>query len=691
MDAALDSHEDTTTTDYDSGDSGRVGYAYEGGKATVSSKQLAKAASPRRKPKSRSPKGKPRITNACYACGAPQSPPESDPDVNESTEFEEDTDVEGSVEHRSRPARRRLSGPEEAGAREEKDRGRKRSQRSDSKKSTKPVAHKQTPYIEEYPEDEAQRPVILLKEHKLPRRFSASDAKSGARDSVEDHKDAGASSRGRSPTGKRLPANAATQGVQPPKKQSTTPRRRRSGFQAVPGGKFSDSELGSSESESEQTPVKALEASPPRRRTLEASPPHHKALEESPQRRKALEESPPRRQSRGSHPPADLPSAVARSSAWPEHPQYSSSWPLQSGSHYVTQQPRADHGYESEDESDDDAGNGHRHLPTKQHTVSGNNQQIRSHQEQQRQHQHHRHTSQQQHQQQQQHHQQPQHVNSGHHQKPQAVPRPINNPPRRPTRERDETPQPPNPRPRQPRPPRPIVARTVVSQRSMATMDRAGTGRDSVAASLCDIWRGRPEDWESPYSSSEDEYASDLDGERAPAMRMIEGSPQRSGRELSVASYYSRRERDPSTARARVQRPMEAAAGFLRRSDATTMVPAAWERCESPERMAEDDEMRLEVSRRRGVSRARSRWTMAEYGGGRGRSPSPAPPVRRWTVDTSGFRGRSKSRGREPVFSARKTREFLSPKPKRAEKFDFDAWGRERASRSMLALGLGLA
>jgi hypothetical protein len=234
MDTTLDTHEDTTTTDYDSGDSGRVGYAYEGGKASVNSKQLAKAASPRRKPKSRSPKGKPRTSNACYACGAPQLLPGSDPDVNESTDFEEGTDVEGNVEHRCRPTRRRLSGPEEADAREDKDRGRDRSQRSDSKKSTKRAARKRTPYIEEYPEDEAQRPVILLKEHKLPRRFSASDAKSAAQDSVEDHKDVGASSRGRSPTGKRLPAWAA-QGVQPPKKQ-TTPKRRRSGFQAVPGG-----------------------------------------------------------------------------------------------------------------------------------------------------------------------------------------------------------------------------------------------------------------------------------------------------------------------------------------------------------------------------------------------------------------------------------------------------------------------
>ncbi|KAK0633779.1 hypothetical protein B0T14DRAFT_550961 [Immersiella caudata] len=588
MDNTLDSHEDTTTTDYDSGDSGRVGYAYEGGKASVSSKQLAKAASPRRKPKSRSPKGKPRISNACYACGAPQSPPESDPDVNESTDFEEDTDVEGNVEHRCRPTRRRLSGPEEADAREDKDkdkdkdRARDRSQRSDSKKSAKRVARKRTPYIEEYPENEAQRPVILLKEHRLPRRFSASDAKSGAQDSVEDHKDAGASSRGRSPTGKRLPA-WAVQGVQPPKKQ-TTPKRRRSGFQAVPGGKFSDSELGSSESESEQPPVKALEPSPPRRHTLEASPPARNAIEESPPRRKTVEESPPRRQSRGSHPPADLPSVVSRSSAWPQQPQYSSSWPMQSGSQYQPSQPRPDHGYESEGESDDAADNHRSHvLHTKQHVVPGRSQQMHQHQQQQQ-------PQHRQQQQQQQHHQQPQqpqqqqyhhqqHIHAGHHQTQQAPPRPVNNdPPRRPTRERDETPQPPNPRSRQPRPPRPIIARTVVSQRSMATMM---TGRDSTAASLCEIWRGRPEDWESPYSSSEDEYASDLDGERIPTMRMIEGSPPRCRREPSIASFYSRRERDASVARARTQRPTEAAAGFLRRSDALAVGPAAWESVET--------------------------------------------------------------------------------------------------------------
>jgi len=285
----MDSHEDTTTTDYDSGDSGRVSYAYEGGKATASSKQLTKAiaASPaRRKPnKSRSPQAKTRTTVlCCHVCGAVQSPPPSDSGDNasanrnndyyhsddaESTEFEEDTDVEnggscgggavgeGDVEHRcrrqTRRRRRRLSGPEGGNG---SNRSSKKVSASSLSSSAKRAAgsRKRTPYIEEYPEDPAWRPTILLKEHKLPRRFSTSDAKGtgASQNSVEDrergrgreHDPSGTTpsgSRGRSPPGKRLPAWAAQQGVQQGtnKKNSTTnPRRRHSDFQAVPGGKY---------------------------------------------------------------------------------------------------------------------------------------------------------------------------------------------------------------------------------------------------------------------------------------------------------------------------------------------------------------------------------------------------------------------------------------------------------------------
>jgi hypothetical protein len=230
-------HEDTTTTDYDSGDSEGVNYAYEGGRAPVNSKQITKAVSPKRKTKSRSPKRKPRCSGHCQCvCRASQSPPWSDDEV--STEFEEDTDVEGNVEHRCQTTQRRLSGPKGSGAHEEKE----ETQSSSKKASSKRGGRKRTPYIEEYSEDDTWRPVILLKEHKLPRRFSASDAKKVVSRSVEDHQDAGSSSRGRSPTGKRLPAWAThQQGRQPQKKHSGASAQQehhRFELQEAPGGKY---------------------------------------------------------------------------------------------------------------------------------------------------------------------------------------------------------------------------------------------------------------------------------------------------------------------------------------------------------------------------------------------------------------------------------------------------------------------
>ncbi|KAK1758307.1 hypothetical protein QBC47DRAFT_458462 [Echria macrotheca] len=603
-------HEDTTTTDYDSGDSEGVNFAYEGGRAPVNSKQITKAVSPKRKTKSRSPKRKPRCSGHCQCvCRASQSPPRSDDEV--STEFEEDTDVEGNVENRCQPTQRRLSGPKGAGTHEEKEETRTSSKKASSKRG----GRKRTPYIEEYPEEDIRRPVILLKEHKLPRRFSASDAKK-VQSSVEDHQDVGSSSRGRSPTGKRLPAWAThQQGRQPHKKHSASSAKQAHHpfeLQEAPGGKFSGSDLGSSDYEPEQAQVKALEPSPPRRRSREARP------------------------------PADLVSSVTRSSAWPEKPQYSSSWPLQSGQHYPLDRHRRAHGYESEDESDEtpDSSRGHQKLE--------NEQQRRS----------------------------------SHHSSPQQYRH------TRPSSDRDASHATADRGQAKPEPARP---RTVVSQRSMATMDQGfRRGGDSPGASLCEVWRGRPEDWESPYASSSDDdegLTSDLDGERIPArMQLLEGSPpKRDG------SVFSRKSRG-------MDMGAYAASGFLRRSDvAAQMQMDDWERCASPEGLEDGPEVL--GMRPRGVSRARSRWTMVAYGAGDfagGREPSPEPaPQRRWTYDSTfgveRARPRSRSRGSPPVFSARKTREFLSPKPVRAARFDFDAWGRERASRSMLALGLAVA
>ena len=362
-------HEDTTTTDYDSGDSEGVSYAYESGRRPVMNPKpvvpKALAASPKRRTtKSRSPKGvrsqtqpqshqpsvqaqaqvqvRPHCQCPCAAAVAAAvaaaaaaaaaaasaasaassrgsqlqvSPFPSDQgddhDSGEdqvSTEFEDDTDVEReaapagtagigiitttgtllsaspgnmnvnmNAEHTHRPRsrpRRRLSRAE-ASPSSTRVTTQEVPRRSNSKKATTPSAsssskkgsvsgagsagsgagsgagaggggRRRTPYIEEYPSDEARRPLILLKEHKLPRRFSASDAKNlvtASAASVEEPTSVGSNtSRGRSPPGglgRRLhgpktptthaPATAAHK------------KKHRYEFQEAPGGKFSSS------------------------------------------------------------------------------------------------------------------------------------------------------------------------------------------------------------------------------------------------------------------------------------------------------------------------------------------------------------------------------------------------------------------------------------------------------------------
>lgn len=187
MDIRDDPSTTTTTTDYDSGDSVGVDYVYEGQRGPER-RGGPKARSPKRK---KSPKAKARGLARCM-CGAGR--PDEDA---ESTVFEEDTDTEEERGYRRRPTKPRPSGP--GGSSGCDDKGH---HKVDRKKATETRTRRvQNPYVEEYP-DEAPRPVIILKEHKIPRRSSTSDAKR-VRDS-EDHS-LSSGSRGRSPTGRRLP------------------------------------------------------------------------------------------------------------------------------------------------------------------------------------------------------------------------------------------------------------------------------------------------------------------------------------------------------------------------------------------------------------------------------------------------------------------------------------------------------
>lgn len=222
MDIRDDPSTTTTTTDCDSGDSEGVDYVYEGQKREERKRTQEK--SPRRR---RSPKAKARNFATCM-CG-----PGRPVDDAEITVFEEDSDTEEEQSHRSRPRKPRPSGLGDAFGCDVRDH-RKIDRRKTAESRTRRV---QTPYVEEYPDD-APRPAILLREHKLPRRSSTSDAKR-----VRKSEDGSlSSSRGRSPTGKRLPPRPPRLSSKESSKESTKQpghRRRRLDGQETFEGKSS--------------------------------------------------------------------------------------------------------------------------------------------------------------------------------------------------------------------------------------------------------------------------------------------------------------------------------------------------------------------------------------------------------------------------------------------------------------------
>ncbi|KAK3695634.1 hypothetical protein B0T22DRAFT_113622 [Podospora appendiculata] len=597
MDTTAHDDSTSTTSDYESGASEGVDYQYEGQTtldrqitttttATTTTRALDK--SPGRK---KSPRGRTRAIVACTCACARKASELSDD--HESADSGEDTDVElpDNSQRLTRPGRPRAPRPgSNGGGSETRDsRAGSSSHSKKSKAGAGKKAEKRTPYIEEYP-DEPRRPVIILKEHKLPRRSSASDAKRvpsrDDRDYPEDHPllmSAGPSSNSGSGSRGRSPATAAKRSRQSPAtRQPTTttahppPHPRRPDFTASPT--ISDSDL--SDSEPEPLPIPKLPL--PRRR-------------------------------RSAHDPEDEPEIAAtiiRSSAWPQHEPatYSSSWPLQSGTHYPTaRQPQPQH----------------RASPP---PPANNNNNIF-------------HTS----------------------------PPPLRSP---------------HLKPRPPRAPRRPIARTIVSKPSMPALDRAA--RSSLATNLCDIWRGRPEDWESPYSS---EFESEDDDDFAPPrMRLLEGTPPHE----ASPSVFSR----PSRSRSRGGMGMRMGVGFLREA---SPLPTRRQSTRSHDEYTHDGfsaggngflieppppprEPSLAPS-------TRSRWTVRRYSFPESEPaappPPPPPPMMRGGGGGGGYR-----RAMSPVYSAaRRTREFLSPVPMRAARFDFDAWGCARGSFGELGVG----
>ncbi|KAK3337552.1 hypothetical protein B0T19DRAFT_78446 [Cercophora scortea] len=644
-------HDDSTSTtsDYESGASEGVDYQYEG--QTTPDRQIittttAPARAPDRSPRrKKSPRGRTRAIVACNcACARRASELSSD---HESADSGEDTDVEGAPENSQRltrpaPTRPRAPRPGSNGGRGGSEtRGDSKASSSHSKKKAAAAAgagagagkkaEKRAPYIEEYP-DEPRRPVIILKEHKLPRRASASDTKRvqssrDERDHPDDHhpllmsagsgsgSNSGSGSRGRSPPKRSRQSPAARQHTLPPQH----PQPRRPDYITSPT--ISDSDLSDSEPEPDHLPLPKAAPFPRRRRSAHDPDDHDNE-------------------------PA-IAATIARSSAWPQQPAtYSSSWPLQSGTHYPTTarqpqpQPQIQH---------------HHTSPQPQHRTSPNPPP------------------------------QPTNINTSN---------TTNNNHNEIFHTSPPPPRSPHLKPRHPRPPRRPIARTIVSKASMPALDRASGNRSSLATNLCDIWRGRPEDWESPYSESEFE-SDESDDDGAAPLRLLEGSPP--PRRVSPSAFsLSRAGRSRSRSRGLGMGMGEMDVGFLRGTEVERGYAA---RTTSRDGHHQDDfgfgggGYLLEPPPREPslAPSTRSRWTVRRYSFPESEPaappppPPPPPPPAPPTMRGGGGRRRAMS----PLYSAaRRTREFLSPVPTRAARFDFDAWGCARGSFGELA-GVG--
>lgn len=327
-------------------------------------------------------------------------------------------------------------------------------------------------------------------------------------------------------------------------------------------------------------------------------------------------------------------STVARSSAWNDssQPEYSSSWPRHGESHIPQRQLEyGDRAYDSEEENDEHPlsydSNHDDHLRLRLRGAPSFHERLPE-KELER----HRGLLQ------------------------QATPPPE--------RERER----PTPSPHRPR--------TVVSSTSMTTMDQ---GYRSVATSVCEVWRGKAEDWESPYvSASDGDYESDA-GEPIQLLRTEDLPPRRSSPRLlpprGERREFGFRPTPPPPPPYPRHHPAYTGGHSLGPSPDQTwpasnrnglLLEEPLALTMEPDAMTENEDdvhgMQLQIR---------------ESGGS---SPGPR---RGWTHPLS-----PRSRAVSPVFSARRTREFLSPTPTRAARFDFDAWGCDRASRSSLALAL---
>ncbi|EGS22657.1 uncharacterized protein CTHT_0011290 [Thermochaetoides thermophila DSM 1495] len=263
--------------------------------------------------------------------------------------------------------------------------------------------------------------------------------------------------------------------------------------------------------------------------------------------------------------------------------------------------------------------------------------------------------------------------------------------------------------------------RTMLDALSIVTLDT--THRD-VVGSVCDVWRAQPEDYEYPesdFSAAE----SDDDGPRSVRLLGVEDLPPRRHKSSPYLpppdghrgdfdfQASCQQPRPPSTIFTRNPTPTPIVSSY---KDVPTIESWALTRYKrptasflkldepqflnmEPESFDHDDYEHHDFTRfgqchsvglrnfRLGPpvpTHRRHRGRPNTYPPPAGPQPTPLRPPQTWTYP------RHRETSPAPAFfAARRTREFLAPKPRRAaERFDFNAWGCDRASKSSLTLGL---
>ena len=786
--------EDSTTTDYVSESDG-VDFEYEGhrvGSTTDKAPVVRKDKSPRRKKSPPRGAGKIRAIIQC-SCGAKAATRAEDDDDSAGSHSHSaegsDTEGEDSKKHRcvsSREPKKLEDHAHKDDSGESSEPVKESSKAAGKKKAERKNSKKIIPYIEEYPE-EMPRPVMRLREHKVHRRFSTSD-ETRVRDSEEYLLSSSPKTRGPAPSsGKRRQPGKVTRkhtrdSTHGSTTSSTRPKRRI---------EYPEEHMSAYNTSSNIHPRQLADTAPPTGRRSESdiddflsdeiaerSIPSTVSSSSSTRRRRRQRIEPVAADTELMMTPAN----IARSSAFQSHsPKYSSSWPMQKGSHYPASDRRrpprdrhdephyedesddessefefdpdtdhvyeTDHVYDLEDEDDmvivDDPKPRKVREKRRSKEVSSvvEDRPPRRHSRREEEfvedrrhstsHRSHREMV-----------SRPREVESP----PSPSPPPIREPPRHRDhhqrdhyRERDhrdderdyhhrrdsrDTVHDRDPREHRHRheekPKKYYAPRTVITNKaSMTNIDRAGHGRSSMATELCDVWRGRPEDWESPSAS--DFVYSDEDGEHREPLQLLEPGD-------SATSFFSRRSRRTGAGAPSSYVPSRVGDPYSRETSPMSRYRRPTARLDDlqMQMVEEPDDMYdnggpstlygsgpilgggYDGYEDDGDGLLQFEWERATQFTTHTRAPSRAPSrfggmSRANTMPSMGLPlerergGGGRSRSRAPVttiiFSARKTREFLSPTPTRAgrgaKRFDFEAWDRERRSRSMLDLGLG--